>query len=357
MLCEMYDPRQLQVLAEVARTGTYTAAADALGYTQPAVSYQMRMLERAVGAPLVTRRGRGVRLTPAGHALARHAQTVLAALRTAAEELAVLTSPCGGRVRLAAMQSSCVTLVPQALGALSRTHPELEVTVVQTECEQSHALLLDGEVELAVMCDLDLAEPEPEAAVSPPTETGPSLPEATATAAATAAATAVEATGLPETVGQSIAVDPRLRRIPLLSDRRCVLLPADHPAAARPTVSLADLAGERWVLESGRARFLAACHEAGFTPKVAATADDQLTLHSLVANRIGLAVMNELGVTAHFDPRVVARPLSGWPPRRVFALLWPDTLGIPAVAALLHALRRASSSTAYPPAAAATTAV
>jgi DNA-binding transcriptional LysR family regulator len=323
----------------------------------------MRMLERAVGAPLVTRRGRGVRLTPAGHALARHAQTVLAALRTAEEELAVLTSPCGGRVRLAAMQSSCVTLVPRALGALSRTHPELEVTVVQTECEQSHALLLDGEVELAVMCDLDLAvegtEAEADEAESSPAETGTGpttgtdgleatgLPE---TAAVTVTVHAPEATGLPESVGQSIAVDPRLRRIPLLSDRRCVLLPADHPAAARPTVSLADLAGERWVLESGRARFLAACQEAGFTPKVAATADDQLTLHSLVANRIGLAVMNELGVTAHFDPRVVARPLSGWPPRRVFALLWPDTLGIPAVAALLHALRRASSSTAYAPA-------
>jgi DNA-binding transcriptional LysR family regulator len=140
-------------------------------------------------------------------------------------------------------------------------------------------------------------------------------------------------------------VDPRLRRVPLLTDRRCVLLPADHPAAASPTVSLADLAGERWVLESGRTRFLAACRDAGFVPRIAATADDQLTLHSLVANRIGLAVMNELGVTAHCDPRVVARPLADWPVRRVFALLWPDTLRIPAAAALLHALR----DTAGPP--------
>ena len=332
----MYDPRQLQVLAEVARTGTYTAAADALGYTQPAISYQMRMLERSVGAPLVTRRGRGVQLTPEGRALARHAGTVLAALRTAEDELAALTAPEAGRVRLSAMQSSCVSLVPRALGTLRRTRPELEVTVTQAECRVSHGLLLEGAVELAVMCDLDFNDTDPSGS-SGGTRDSTGSRDSTGTR---------DSAGTPDSTGDpSVAVDPRLRRVPLLTDRRCVLLPADHPAAASPTVSLADLAGERWVLESGRTRFLAACRDAGFTPRIAATADDQLTLHSLVANRIGLAVMNELGVTAHFDPRVVARPLTDWPVRRVFALLWPDTLRIPAAAALLHALR----DTARPP--------
>lgn len=338
----MYDPRQLQVLAEVARTGTYTAAADALGYTQPAISYQMRMLERSVGAPLVTRRGRGVQLTPEGRALARHAGTVLAALRTAEDELAALTAPEAGRVRLSAMQSSCVSLVPRALGTLRRTRPELEVTVTQAECHVSHGLLLEGAVELAVMCDLDFNDTDPSGS-SGGTRNGTGAPDGTSTHDSTGTRDSTgprDSTGTPDSTGDpSVAVDPRLRRVPLLTDRRCVLLPADHPAAASPTVSLADLAGERWVLESGRTRFLAACRDAGFAPRIAATADDQLTLHSLVANRIGLAVMNELGVTAHFDPRVVARPLTDWPVRRVFALLWPDTLRIPAAAALLHALR------------------
>ncbi|MFJ2008312.1 LysR family transcriptional regulator [Streptomyces chartreusis] len=335
----MYDPRQLQILAEVARTGTFTAAAKALGYTQPAVSYQMRMLERAVGTPLVTRRGRGVHFTPAGHALARHANAVLAALRTAEEEVSALTAPGSGRIRVAAMQSSCVTLVPQALGALRRSHPELQVTVTQAECHASHRLLLNGEVDLAVLCDADAPSLNgaptgtPAAAPSRPgslpaqpargkriSEPGPhSLPE-------------------PRPEPEPVSIDPRLRRIPLLTDRRCILLPADHPAAARVSVPLAGLAKERWVLESGRTRFLAACHDAGFTPRVAATVDDQLTLHHMVAHGIGLAVVNELALTAHTDPRVVARPLAGWPVRRVFALLWPDTLGIPAASALLQAL-------------------
>lgn len=294
----MFDPHQLRVLLEVVRTGTYTAAADTLGYTQPAVSYHMRMLERSAGTPLVTRAGRGVRLTPAGQVLARQAEVVLAALRTAEDELATLTSPGGGQVRLSAFQSGCVSLVPTALATLRRTHPELEVVATQAECAVSHQLLLAGDVELALMCDL---EHDP-----------------------------AEADG--------VRPDHRLRRVPLLTDRRCVLLPADHPAAASATVSLADLADERWVLETQRSRFLLACATAGFTPRVAATSDDQLTIHCLVANRIGLAVMNELGAGAHTDPRVVARPLRDWPVRRIFALLWPDMIRVPQVSALLDAL-------------------
>lgn len=287
----MYDPRQLQVLLEIARTGTYTAAAKALGYSQPAVSYQMRALERAVGAPLTTKHGRGVRLTHTGHALARHAEAILSALHTAQDEVSSLISGGGGPVRLAAFQSGCVGLVPAALGILRRTRPELEVVLTQTECATSHRLVLGGEVDLAVMCDLD-----------------DDLP------------------------------DPRLRRVPLLTDRRCVLLPAGHPAAAGDSVSLADLAEERWILETSRVRFLSACRDAGFTAHIAATSDDQLTIFSLVANRVGLAIMNELGVTAHSDPRVVVRPLRDWPARRIFALLWPDLLRVAPVSALLNAL-------------------
>ena len=140
----------------------FTGAADALGYTQPAVSYQMRTLERAVGAPLTSRYGRRVRLTPVGAALARHAETVLATLRTAQNELASLVSAGGGQVRMSAFQRGCVGLVPAALGRLRRTHPELEVVLTQTECAISHRLVLSGEVDLAVVCDLDDAPNPPD---------------------------------------------------------------------------------------------------------------------------------------------------------------------------------------------------
>jgi DNA-binding transcriptional LysR family regulator len=109
-------------------------------------------------------------------------------------------------------------------------------------------------------------------------------------------------------------------------------------------VALADLAEERWVLETQRSRVMAACRAAGFAPKVAATSDDQLTIHCLVANRVGVAVMNELGASAHNDPRVVVRPLKDWPRRQIFALLWPDMYRVPQIKALLEALRAAATS-------------
>ncbi|MGN2638915.1 LysR substrate-binding domain-containing protein [Nocardia takedensis] len=103
-----------------------------------------------------------------------------------------------------------------------------------------------------------------------------------------------------------------------------------------------ECAQESWILERGRTRFLLACQEAGFTPRIAATSDDQLTIHSLVANGIGVAIINELGVSAHTHPGVVVRPLRGWPTRRISALLWPDLLRSVPVAALLTALGTAA---------------
>ncbi|WP_369407092.1 LysR substrate-binding domain-containing protein [Streptomyces hokutonensis] len=139
-----------------------------------------------------------------------------------------------------------------------------------------------------------------------------------------------------------------MRRVPLLTDRRCVLLPADHPAAASPTVSLAELAGERRVLKSGRTRFLAACRDAGFVPRTAATADDQLTLHSPGRQPHRSRRHERTRRDGTLRSPGVARPLTDWPVRRVFALLWPDTLRIPAAAALLGALRNSARRTAAP---------
>ena len=63
----------LGVVLEVARTGSFSAAAERLGYTQSAVSRQVAVTEKAAGAPLFERHARGVRLTSAGEVLVRHA--------------------------------------------------------------------------------------------------------------------------------------------------------------------------------------------------------------------------------------------------------------------------------------------
>ncbi|MFG2631893.1 LysR family transcriptional regulator [Streptomyces sp. NPDC048473] len=291
----MLDIHQLRVLSEVARTGSYTAAAQALGYTQPAVSYQMRRLQQAVGAPLVARTGRGFRLTEAGETLIRHADAVFAVLRAADQEISSVVARGGGLVRLVAFQSSCVTLLPQMVAQLRKSHPAIRVTVTQAEPAEARALISSGEADLGLLCNWGNE-------------------------------------GLPE--GEFA-----MTRLELMTDRRCVVMRRDDPMADHTTVDLADLTDRHWVLESFRDRFLAACTNLGFQPDIAATIDDVLALQALVASGLGISSTSELALLAHLRPGLVIRPLSNWPLRHMYALLWPDMAEVPAVATVLRQIQ------------------
>src|ERR671921_981883 len=94
-----FDLRRLRLLRELEERGTLSAVATALGYTPSAVSQQLAVLEKEVGARLLERAGRGVRLTDAGRILARHAGVLLAAAEAASADLASSTSDVRGTVR------------------------------------------------------------------------------------------------------------------------------------------------------------------------------------------------------------------------------------------------------------------
>src|SRR3982750_3649988 len=102
----MLDVRRLRVLREVATRGSFSAAADALHFTQSAVSQQIAALEREAGTQLVERNARGARLTQAGEALVRHADVILARLADAEAELEAIASLRAGRVRLSAFPTA-----------------------------------------------------------------------------------------------------------------------------------------------------------------------------------------------------------------------------------------------------------
>ena len=91
-LC-MLDVRRLRVLREVAVHGSFSAAAEALAFTQPAVSRQIATLEAEAGTQLVERGARGIRLTPAGELLVETAETVLDKLAAAEHQLEALAGP------------------------------------------------------------------------------------------------------------------------------------------------------------------------------------------------------------------------------------------------------------------------
>src|ERR1700761_6067255 len=106
------DLRRLRVLQAVAREKSFSAAARALDYTQPAIGHHVRRLEAELGTPLVIRRGRTVDLTPAGAALAQRADVLLAGATAAWEEVTAVAGLRAGRVRLAAFPSAGGALVP-----------------------------------------------------------------------------------------------------------------------------------------------------------------------------------------------------------------------------------------------------
>ena len=87
----MPELKQLRVLQAVAEAGSFSAAAARLNYTQPAVSRIVAALERELGAVLVERQSRPVRLTDAGAALLRHADDVFARLSSARSEIEAIT--------------------------------------------------------------------------------------------------------------------------------------------------------------------------------------------------------------------------------------------------------------------------
>src|SRR5438270_651341 len=111
----MLDTRRLRVLCEVARHGSFSAAADALGYTQPAVSRQIAALEAEAGTMLVRRVPQGAVLTDAGRLLAERGAAVLAYLLDTEEELRALRGLQRGTLRVATFASAAGSIVPRAV--------------------------------------------------------------------------------------------------------------------------------------------------------------------------------------------------------------------------------------------------
>src|SRR5215207_5605408 len=107
----MLDVRRMKVLREVAARGSFSGAAEALSFTQSAISQQIAALEREAGTKLVERGPRGIRLTAAGEVLVRHTDAVMARLASAEEELAALAGLKGGRLRMSTFQSAGATLI------------------------------------------------------------------------------------------------------------------------------------------------------------------------------------------------------------------------------------------------------
>ncbi|MCL2582370.1 MAG: LysR family transcriptional regulator [Streptosporangiales bacterium] len=141
----------MYVFAAVVRHGSVHAAAEALHVTGPAVSQQLRRLEREAGCPLVTRDGRGIRLTHAGRVLAESARTMADTAAQGAADLAQISELVAGPLRIGAVASAIRALVPQALLELANEYPGLEPEVRDGESEDMMPDLAAGRLDLVII--------------------------------------------------------------------------------------------------------------------------------------------------------------------------------------------------------------
>src|SRR5689334_10308167 len=146
----MIDVRRLLLLRELQARGTVAAVAEATAYSPSAVSQGLAALEREAGVQLTERVGRRLRLTEAGLRLVEHAGALLERLEIVEAELQAAADLVAGRLRLGALQTPSVTLVPSALSALGERHPALRVELVEAEPEQSLPAVALGELDVAI---------------------------------------------------------------------------------------------------------------------------------------------------------------------------------------------------------------
>lgn len=294
------DAHDLRLMRAIADGGSITAAAAAIGYSQPAVSQHIKRLELRVGMPLVERIGRRARLTDAGRLLARHAPAVVTALEAAQEDLALLRGGGAGRVRLAGFPSASAAVMPRLLAELADRRPGIQVLYVEAEPPEAVEAVRDGRADLALTFSFPGDRDDPHGA---------------------------SARGLSvRAVGQEDLL---------------LVLPEAHPAAAREHVDVAALAGETWIGGCPRCRghLLQLCGRAGFAPRIGFETDNFVAVEGLVAQGIGVATLPRMALEA--TPRragVAVRPLPLGERRTLHLVSARGAERVPSVRAVSEAL-------------------
>ncbi|GAB3145021.1 LysR family transcriptional regulator [Amycolatopsis sp. NPDC004378] len=239
------DVQTLRLFRAVAEGATVTETAARGHLTQPALSRALRRLEHDAGAELFRRSGRGLKLTPAGHAFKRHVDVVLDQLDLGLREVGEIVDPGTGVVPLAFLHTFGTWLVPSVLSGFLREYPGARFELRQHGEEGLEAELLEGTADV-VLTSGDRGHPQLEWA--------------------------------------RLLVEP-LR----------LAVPPRHRLARRRRVRLADVADETFILlRTGyalRETTERLCAEAGFSPRIGFEGDEVETLRGLVTAGLGVSLL------------------------------------------------------------------
>ncbi|MER5781440.1 LysR family transcriptional regulator [Streptomyces mobaraensis] len=267
------DTRLLRSFVAVAEEGGVTRAAERLYVSQPALTKQIKQLERRLGTPLFTRSRAGMTLTGPGRVLAERAPELLARWDAAARETRRAAGRAARVLRVGFLASAANEATPRIVAEFARRLPGWRADMRQAAWSDPSAGLLDGDVDVAL---LRLPFPGQEA----------------------------------------------LRVEELFVEPRCVALAAGHPLAARERIAFRELWDEPFVAappETGpwRDHWLAADEREGRPVRIGAVTDQPDEWLSAIAHGYGVALAPESAARFYARPGVVYRAVSGVSPSRV----------------------------------------
>jgi DNA-binding transcriptional LysR family regulator len=297
------DLRRLRVLRELEQRGTVAATAVALHLTPSAVSQQLAGLSREVGAQLLEKHGRGVRLTGQARVLLSHATVVQEQLERARADLAAWRDGEIGEVRVAALSTAISGVVAPAIARLRTERPGLDVRALEDEPPQIFSRLDAGDIDIVIAADYQ---------------------------------------------GAPRRHDPHYYRVDLLTDQMDAVLPQGHRLANVGGIRLAELAAEPWVASSERDACaqitLAVCAAAGFSPDVRHECKDWDAVGALVAAGAGVALIPRLAQPLRHEGLAICPVLGSTASRLIFAVVRAGSQHDASTAAVLATLQAVAAA-------------
>jgi DNA-binding transcriptional LysR family regulator len=291
--------RQLQCFVAVVEEGGFNRATTRLHMTQPAISYQIKLLEADLGIPLFYRRSRGITPTEAGRVLYKHAQLIQASVRKAAQALERLADGGAGEVRIGTVNSVGIYFLPPVLHGMREKQPAARPTVLYRNSREIIDALLANQVDLAL-----IANPQP---------------------------------------------DRRLQLETIIEERISLVCGRNHPFYGRPAVQPSELRGEPFAILTSEnptgklvRDYLA---KLGVNVEIVVSTDNVETIREMVEAGLGIAFLPDM-VTSRGIP-CEGQPLGSFtraqvdPPltRRIVLATWKEFEPTPAVSVFIDALR------------------
>ena len=277
---------QLRTFSAVASHLSFSAAAQDLGLSQPSVSYQVKELEAILGVVLLDRASKRVTLTEAGRVLSDYARRTLNLLDEASLAIERLKGMERGTLRVGGSTTVGVYVIPAALGAFKRLHPEIAVSLQIGDRQRLEEGVLSGDLDLAVY--------------------------------------------------SSPRRDPELTILPFMDDELVVVVPAGHRLSQRSHLTLADLAGESYLTrESGsgtRQAVEGLVARTGASLPVGMELGSNSAVKQAVKGGLGVAVISRHALALELARGdLVELPVEGFPIRREWSIVHLRRRLLPAV--------------------------